>query len=128
MLEVSPPSPSACCKHGPVDTGGGCNLVGGAWAASGEVTRWCLDSSHPVVVALSMFAEDVGSFCGAVFELGVVFALSFSSVCGKVLTTPISSDCCSDWPLGRVVGRGELDGESAFFSLTNLATTSLGAC
>ena len=128
MLEVSPPSTLACCKHGPVDTGGGCNLVGGARAASGEVTRWCLDSSHPVVVALSTFVEDVGSFCGAVFELGVVFALSFSSVCGKVLATSISSGCCSDWPLRRVVGREEFDGESASFSLSNPATTPLSAC
>ena len=127
MLEVSPPSTLACCKHGPVDTGGRGNLVGGARAASGEVTRWCLDSSHPVVVALLTFVEGVGSFCGAVFELGVVFALSFSSVCGKVLATSISSGFCSDWPLRRVVGHEEFDGESASFALSNPANTPLGA-
>ena len=112
MSELSPLSTLACCKHGPVDTGGGCNLVGGARAASGEVTRWCLDSSSALVVALSSSVGGDGSFCGTVLELGVILTLSFSSVCGRVWVTSISSGCCSDWPLGRVVGREELDGES----------------
>ena len=127
MLEVSPPSTLACCKHGPVDIGGRGDLVGGARAASGEVIRGCLDSSHAVVVASLTFVEVVRSFCGAVFELGVVVTLSFTSVCSKVLSTSISSDCCSDWPLGGVVGREGFGGESASFSLSNPATTPLGA-
>ena len=127
MPELSPPSTSACCKHGPVDTGGGCDLVGGAQAALGEVTGWCLDSSHPVVAALSTFSEDVGTFCGALFELGVVFALSFSSVCGKVLATSIPSGCCSDWPLRGLVGHEEFDGESASLAMSSPANKPLGA-
>ena len=128
MLEVSPLSILACCKHGPVDVEGRGDLVGGARVASGEVIRGCLDSSHAVVVASLTFVEVVRSFCGAVFELGVVFTLSFSSVCGKVLATSISSGCCSDWPLRRVVGREEFDGESASFALSNPANTQLSAC
>ena len=127
MLEVSPPSIPACCKHGPVDVEGRGDLVGGARAASGEVIRGCLDSSHPVVVASSTFAKSVRSFCGAVFELGVVVTLSFTSVCRKVLMTSSSSGCCLDWPLGGVVGREGFGGESASFSLSNPATTPLGA-
>ena len=64
MPELSPPSTSACCKHGPVDIGGRGDLVGGARAASGEVIRGCFDSSHPVVFALSAFVGGI-SFFGA---------------------------------------------------------------
>ena len=64
MLEVTPPSSSACCRHGPVDSGGGGNLVEGVRPAPGEVARWCWDSSHPVVFALSAFVGGI-SFFGA---------------------------------------------------------------
>ena len=84
MLEASTPSTLACCRHGPMGAGGRGNFVGGARVASGEVTQWCLDSSPPLVVALSTSVGGDGSFCGAVLELGIILTLSFSSVCGRV--------------------------------------------
>ena len=76
-----------------------------------------------MVVALSAFVGGVGFFCGAVFELGVVLALSFSSVRCKVLVASILIGRCSVWPLRGVVGREEFGGESASFALSNPSNT-----
>ena len=49
-------------------------------------------------------------FCGAVFEFGVVVALSFSSTPDRVLVALVLAGCCSGWPFWDVVGRGEDSG------------------
>ena len=80
-----------------------------------------------MVVALSAFVGGAGLFCGAVFELGVVLALSFSSVRCKVLVASILTGCCSVWPLMGVVGHEEFGGESASFASSSPFNTPRGA-
>ena len=46
-------------------------------------------------------------FCGAVLEFGVVVALSFLSMSGRVLVASVLAGCCSGWLFRDVVGRGE---------------------
>ena len=72
MLNVASPFLLICCGLNVEGSRGWGRFVEGSRGAFGGVLQRCLDSSLSVVVGSSAFVWGVGSFCGAVSEVGVV--------------------------------------------------------